>query len=68
MGYADKVNEYFDAQKPWELAKDPAQTRAAAATLHGVLHESHSRRRMLAPVLPMTTERSCRSFFGIDRT
>ena len=23
-GLADQLNEYFDAQKPWELAKDPA--------------------------------------------
>ena len=30
MELADAVNEYFDANKPWELAKDPAN--------HGQLH------------------------------
>ena len=28
MSYADKVNEYFDSQKPWELAKDPSRRPA----------------------------------------
>ncbi|HUH36833.1 MAG TPA: methionine--tRNA ligase, partial [Spongiibacteraceae bacterium] len=25
MTYADRINQYFDANKPWELARDPAR-------------------------------------------
>ncbi|MEN9538077.1 MAG: Methionine--tRNA ligase, partial [Pseudomonadota bacterium] len=31
MSYADKINAYWDSEKPWNLAKDPA--------LHGKLHK-----------------------------
>ncbi len=33
MGFADQLNQYFDAAKPWELARDPAQRQR----LHEVL-------------------------------
>ena len=33
MELADKTNEYVDHMKPWELAKDPAQSEAARSVL-----------------------------------
>ncbi len=52
MAYADKINEYFDAAKPWELAKDPA----SKDSLHEVCSECVSAffkmTVMLKPVLP----------------
>ena len=52
MAYADKINEYFDAAKPWELAKDPARKDK----LHEVCSECVSAffrmTVMLKPVLP----------------
>jgi methionyl-tRNA synthetase len=52
MGYADKINEYFDAQKPWDLAKDPGRK----AELHQVCSECiagfYRMTVLLKPVLP----------------
>ncbi|HJQ63698.1 MAG TPA: methionine--tRNA ligase [Burkholderiales bacterium] len=52
MTFADKVNQYFDANKPWELARDPQKREQ----LHRVCSEaiSHFYRMtiFLKPVLP----------------
>ncbi len=52
MALADRVNEYVDQHKPWELAKDPAQ----AAVLHDVSTVCIEAFRLLTiylkPVLP----------------
>ncbi len=57
MAYADRVNEYVDARKPWELAKDPAR----AAELHTVcstaLRAFADLALLLAPILPATAQR-----------
>ncbi|HVO90097.1 MAG TPA: methionine--tRNA ligase [Casimicrobiaceae bacterium] len=57
MMYADRINEYFDANKPWELAKDPTRH----AQLHAVCSTSISAffkmTVMLKPVLPTLAER-----------
>ncbi|MFP5406974.1 MAG: class I tRNA ligase family protein, partial [Gammaproteobacteria bacterium] len=57
MGYADRVNEYIDLHKPWELARDPAR----AADLHRVcstaLRAFADLALMLAPILPVTAQR-----------
>lgn len=57
MELADAVNEYVDEKKPWELAKDPAQTEA----LHWVSSVALECFRLLTlclkPVLPATAER-----------
>ena len=57
MGYADKVNEYFDSQKPWELAKDPAQRERLHHVSSVAMNAFFHMTVMLAPVLPMTTKR-----------
>ena len=38
MRIADRVNEYFDQAKPWELAKDPARRARAAGVCTTRLH------------------------------
>ena len=52
MAYADAVNGYFDASKPWELAKDPARREQ----LHRVVSECvlafWRMTILLKPVLP----------------
>ncbi len=53
MGLADAVNEYVDAHKPWELAKDPAKL----AELHQACSTCIEAFRLLTlylkPVLPL---------------
>ncbi len=65
MGYADKVNEYFDAQKPWELAKDPAQRERLHHVTSVAMSAFFRMTVMLAPVLPMTTKR-VQEFLGVS--
>jgi methionyl-tRNA synthetase len=60
MELADEVNRYIDAEKPWELAKHPAQS----ARLHVVCSEAIEAFRflaiLLAPVLPHTAALSAK--------
>jgi methionyl-tRNA synthetase len=57
MRLADLVNQYFDQNKPWELAKDPGQTQR----LHHVCSRSLEAFRVLTlylkPVLPRLGEK-----------
>jgi methionyl-tRNA synthetase len=57
MALADKVNEYVDTHKPWELAKHPEQ----AAVLHDVCSTCIEAFRLLTiylkPVLPALAEK-----------
>jgi methionyl-tRNA synthetase len=52
MAFADQLNRQFDAARPWDLAKDPAQR----AALHGVcslcLHGFQYLSLWLKPILP----------------
>ncbi len=67
MGVADRINQEFDARKPWVLAKDPAR--------HAELHDICSRALrgfkvlsvLLAPVLPHTAHRVAHELFGLGR-
>ncbi len=52
MGYADKVNEYFDAQKPWDLAKDPAGSERLHRVCSDCIVAFHRMTILLKPVLP----------------
>jgi methionyl-tRNA synthetase len=67
MALADRINQEFDAQQPWVMAKDP--TRAAelqdvcSRTLQGFKLLSV----LLAPVLPEVATRVARQFFGLPR-
>ncbi len=67
MRLADVVNQRYDQQKPWELAKDPARR----AELHRVCSEALEAFFVLtvylAPILPATASRVAKELFGLDR-
>jgi methionyl-tRNA synthetase len=58
MEFADRINQYFDSEKPWELARDPG----ARARLHEVcsvcMAGFHALTVWLKPVLPALAERA----------
>ena len=57
MGYADKINEYFDAQKPWELAKDPAKHAQLHKVCSDCIAAFYRMTIFLKPVLPSLAEK-----------
>ena len=63
MGYADETNQYFDAHKPWELAKDPSRRDALHEVCSRCLVAFHRLTIMLKPILPATAGR-VEAFFG----
>jgi methionyl-tRNA synthetase len=68
MRVADFANEHFDKHKPWELAKDPAQSGLLQEVCSDVLRCFRVLTIYLAPVLPATAERVARELFGMERT
>jgi len=52
MDQADKVNAYVDANKPWELAKDPARSAALQEVCSRLLEAFRILTIYLKPVLP----------------
>ena len=63
MAFADRVNQYFDSNKPWELAKRPEQRER----LHSVCSEAiaffYRMTIFLKPVLPALATRA-EAFLG----
>jgi methionyl-tRNA synthetase len=74
MRLADRLNEYFDSNSPWELSKKAAlePTKGFDNDLHEYCSVAIIGFRllsiMLAPVLPMLTDTVARQFFGMDRS
>ncbi len=66
MSLADEVNQYVDAKKPWELAKDPANNKALQDVCSDLLLAFHRLSVFLTPVLPGVT-RKVAALFGLDR-
>lgn len=63
MGLADDTNQYLDREKPWVLAKDPAQTeRVVSITTQG-LNQFRLLMLYLKPVLPAIAE-AAEDFLG----
>lgn len=64
MRLADIVNQYFDASKPWELAKDPTKLKR----LHYVCSQTLNAFRILTiylkPILPVTAKK-VEEFFNL---
>ena len=58
MALADKANQYIDAKKPWQLAKDPAQLPEVHDVCTLGLNLFRVLMTYLAPVLPETAARS----------
>ncbi len=57
MELADQINEFVDREKPWELAKDPAQAAALQRVSSIALEGFRLLTLYLKPVLPATAER-----------
>lgn len=63
MGLADETNQYLDREKPWVLAKDPAQAeRVVSITTQG-LNQFRLLMLYLKPVLPAVVE-AAEDFLG----
>lgn len=56
MELADRVNEYVDAEKPWEQAKDPAKAADLQRTASVALEAFRLLTLYLKPILPHTAE------------
>ena len=63
MALADRANQYIDGQKPWVLAKDPANTAAVQAVCTQGLNLFRVLMIYLQPVLPQMAAKAC-SFLG----
>lgn len=57
MELADRINEYVDAEKPWEQAKDPAKAADLQRTASVALEAFRLLTLYLKPILPHTAER-----------
>jgi len=68
MASADRINQSFDASKPWILAKDPAKHGELQDVCSRALHGFKLLSVLLAPVLPELAERVAKELFGFDRT
>ena len=67
MAFADWVNQYFDANQPWVLAKDPAKAAHLQDVCSRALYGFKLLSVLLAPVLPRLAERVARELFGLAR-
>jgi methionyl-tRNA synthetase len=67
MAFADRVNQYFDANQPWVLAKDPAKAAHLQDVCSRALYGFKLLSVLLAPVMPQVAERVAKELFGLDR-
>ena len=63
MGYADQLNQYFDANKPWALAKDEATRPQVQTIASRCLLGFYNLSILLKPVLPELVSK-VEHFFG----
>ena len=63
MDFADRINQHFDAEKPWELAKDPARKQSLHAVCSVCLAGFHALTIWLKPILPALAARA-EAFMG----
>jgi methionyl-tRNA synthetase len=67
MALADRINQEFDAQQPWVLARDEARRAELQDVCSRALHGFKLLSVLLAPVLPDVAERVAQQLFGLDR-
>src|SRR6202521_1834576 len=67
MAFADRVNQYFDANQPWVLARDPAKAAQLQDVCSRALYGFKLLSVLLAPVMPQVAERVAKELFGLDR-
>ncbi|GAA5170673.1 methionine--tRNA ligase [Viridibacterium curvum] len=65
MRLADVANVYVNDEKPWELAKDPAQVDRLHRACSTALNQFRALTIMLKPVLPALAEQ-VEAFFGVQ--
>ncbi|MFT3733996.1 MAG: methionine--tRNA ligase [Rhodocyclaceae bacterium] len=65
MRLADVANVYVNDEKPWELAKDPAQVERLHRACSTALNQFRALTIMLKPVLPALAE-LVEAFFGVQ--
>lgn len=73
MAYADQINQAFDTAQPWVMAKgisgaDAAQKAALQNVCSRALAGFKALSVMLAPVLPVLTDRVAQELFGADNS
>jgi methionyl-tRNA synthetase len=62
MAIADSVNQYFDSEKPWELAKDESARPHLHQVCTVVLIAFRQLSILLQPILPETTKKAAQLF------
>jgi len=67
MAFADWINQYFDANQPWVLAKDPSKAAQLQDVCSRALYGFKLLSVLLAPVMPQVAEQVARELFGLDR-
>jgi methionyl-tRNA synthetase len=67
MRIADVVNQRYDQEKPWELAKDPAKRDELHRVCSEAIRAFFSLTVYLGPILPATAARVCKELFGLER-
>ena len=67
MDFADWINQYFDRERPWILARDPGKAAHLQDVCSRALYGFKVLSVLLAPVLPAVAERVARELFGMDR-
>ena len=59
MALADRVNEFIDSEKPWDLAKRPEASQRLHQVCSDALRAFRDLILMLSPVLPATAAKAC---------
>lgn len=67
MRIADTINEYVNAQEPWKIAKQPEQVHVLREVCTHSIQGFHLLSVLLSPLLPDTTQKVARDFFGLSR-
>ncbi|WP_280859304.1 methionine--tRNA ligase [Methylocaldum sp. RMAD-M] len=58
MSFADQINQYFDQNKPWEIAKDPTKRQLLHAICSDCLRAFYRLTIFLAPIIPDTARKA----------
>ncbi len=66
MGLADRINQFVDTEKPWDLAKNPEQTERLHQVCSDALRGFSTLILMLSPVLPATAAKAV-DFLNLPR-
>jgi methionyl-tRNA synthetase len=67
MATADRINQAFDAKRPWDLVKDAKKKDELQDICARALHGFKVLTVLLAPVIPTTAARVARELFGLKR-